>query len=69
MQGREEFPSCPVSVAIGGRYWHFETEGEANFAGNVVGLNTTIQPLDWESDVYGVFVQGTFRFGPYAAGG
>lgn len=61
--------SRDVSLAVGGRYWHFETSGHTHFEGNVVGMTASPQPLDWKSDIYGVFVQGTFRFGPYAAGG
>ena len=56
-----------VSFAIGGRYWHLETKGDAHFEGNVVG-GASPQPVEWKSDIYGVFVQGSFRFGPYVAG-
>ncbi len=56
-----------VSFAVGGRYWHFETKGDTHFEGNVVG-GASPQPVEWKSDIYGVFVQGSFRFGPYVAG-
>ena len=57
-----------VSFAIGGRYWHFETKGDTHFEANVVGCAASPQPVDWKSDIYGVFVQGSFKFGPYVAG-
>lgn len=57
--------SQDVKVAVGGRYWRMETGGLTHFEGNVVNTNSAAQPVDWTSEVYGVFVQGTFRFGPY----
>ncbi len=57
-----------VSFAVGGRYWHLETKGDTHFEGNVIGFTASPQPVEWKSDIYGVFVQGSFRFGPYAAG-
>ena len=57
-----------VSFAFGGRYWHLETRGDTHFEGNVIGTAASPQPVDWKSDIYGVFVQGSFKFGPYAAG-
>lgn len=57
-----------VSFAIGGRYWHLETRGDTHFEGSVVGFAGSPQPVEWKSDIYGVFVQGSFRFGPYVAG-
>ena len=56
------------SFAVGGRYWHFETKGDTHFEQSVVGGGASPQPVDWKSDIYGVFVQGSFKFGPYVAG-
>lgn len=57
-----------VSFGVGGRYWRMESSGFTHFEGNVVGQNASPQPLDWKTEIYGVFVQGSFKFGPYAAG-
>ena len=57
-----------VSFAVGGRYWHFETKGDTHFEGSVVGFAASPQPVEWKSDIYGVFAQGSFKFGPYVAG-
>lgn len=57
-----------VKVALGGRYWHMETSGDAHFEGNIAGGGGAPQPLDWKTDHYGIFVQGSFRFGPYPTG-
>ncbi len=54
-----------VSLAVGGRYWHMEASGQTHFEGNVVGTTTSPQPVNWSTDIYGVFVQGSFKFGPY----
>ncbi len=58
-----------VSVAVGGRYWRMDTNGNTHFEGNVVGVNALPQPVDWSVESYGVFVQGSFKFGPYPTGG
>ena len=57
-----------VNIAVGGRYWHLESSGNTHFEGHVVGTASSPQPVDWKSDIYGVFVQGSFKFGPYATG-
>jgi hypothetical protein len=44
------------------------TSGDTHFEGNVVGQVASPQPVDWKTDIFGVFVQGTFKFGPYPAG-
>src|SRR5690606_33112843 len=54
-----------VSIAVGGRYWRMETSGHTHFEGHVVGANAFPQPVDWKVESYGVFVQGSFKFGPY----
>jgi outer membrane protease len=58
-----------VSIAVGGRYWRMDTNGHTHFEGNVVGVNAFPQPVDWKVESYGVFVQGSFKFGPYPTGG
>jgi hypothetical protein len=50
-----------ISIGIGGRYWHMESKGDAHFE-DVGGVP---QPLDFKTNFYGVFVQGTYRFGPF----
>jgi hypothetical protein len=40
-----------------------------HFENRVVGVNSAAQPVDWKTEHMGVFVQGTFRFGPYMTGG
>ena len=58
-----------VSVAVGGRYWRMDANGHTHFENNVVGANAFPQPVDWTVESYGVFVQGSFKFGPYPTGG
>ena len=50
-----------ISVGVGGRYWHFESKGEAHFEESYV--NGVAQPLDFKANLYGVFVQGAYKFG------
>ncbi len=50
-----------VNFGVGGRYWHMQSKGSAHFE----DLGGTAQPLDFKADVYGVFVQGSYRFGPF----
>ncbi len=47
------------SVGLGGRYWHMQTQGEAHFE----DFGGSPQPLDFKLDIYGVFLQGSYRFG------
>jgi outer membrane protease len=49
-----------MSVGVGGRYWQMQSKGGANF--EVFG--GSLQPLDFKTKIYGVFVQGSYRFGP-----
>jgi outer membrane protease len=58
-----------VKIAVGGRYWRMETNGHTHFENHVVGVNASPQPVDWKVESYGVFVQGSFKFGPYPTGG
>jgi hypothetical protein len=57
-----------IDVAVGARYWHMATSGNTHFEGNVVGATASPQPVDWKTDILGVFVQGSFKFGPYPTG-
>jgi hypothetical protein len=50
-----------ISLGIGGRYWHMQSQGYAHFE----DFGGSPQPLDFKTDVYGVFVQGGYRFGPF----
>lgn len=50
-----------ISVGVGGRYWHLKSQGDSHFE-DVGGFP---QPLDFKADIYGVFVQGSYRFGPF----
>ena len=54
-----------ISVGVGGRYWHMEASGYAHFEDHVVGTVAAAQVLDWKTDHYGVFLQGTYTFGPF----
>lgn len=47
-----------VTVGVGGRYWHMETQGNADFSGS----GGTTQPLDFKVDLYGVYLQAGYRF-------
>jgi hypothetical protein len=49
------------SLGVGARYWQMETEGTAEFAGNVVGFVASSQPVKFETERYGLFVQGAYR--------
>jgi hypothetical protein len=55
-------------VAVGARYWRMASSGNTHFEGNVVGFAASPQPVDWKTDIFGVFVQGSFKFGPYPTG-
>jgi hypothetical protein len=56
-------------VTVGARYWHMAASGNTHFEGHVNGFTASPQPVDWKTDIFGVFVQGSFKFGPYPAGG
>jgi hypothetical protein len=55
-----------LSVGVGGRYWHMQTNGATHFEGHVVGFDAAPQPVAWKTDSYGVFVQTSLKFGPYS---
>ncbi len=52
-----------ASLGIGGRYWHMQTSGSAHFED--VAVDGVPQPVDWKTDIYGVFLQGSIKIGPY----
>jgi hypothetical protein len=54
-----------VSVGVGGRYWYMAATGNSHFEGHIVGEEAFPQPVDWKTDIYGVFVQASLKFGPY----
>lgn len=58
-----------VTFGVGGRYWRMDSDGHTHFENHIVGGGGSPQPVDWKTEHMGVFVQGTFRFGPYMTGG
>jgi hypothetical protein len=52
-----------ISLGVGGRYWHFQSKGSAHF--DALFTNGVAQPLDFHANLYGVFVQGSYRFGAF----
>jgi outer membrane protease len=57
-----------ASIGVGGRYWHMQTKGDTHFENAFVGGGGSPDPVNWKTDVYGVFVQAGFKFGPYPIG-
>jgi outer membrane protease len=57
-----------ASFGVGGRYWHMQTtEGHTHFENHVVTGTGLAQELRWSVDHYGIFLQGSIAFGPYAS--
>ena len=56
------------SIGIGARYWHMQANGNTDFQGNVVSETAFPQPVDWKTDIIGVFIQGSLKLGPYLLG-
>jgi hypothetical protein len=54
-----------LQLGVGGRYWHMQTDGSTQFEHVIVGwpILPVAQPLDFETTRYGVFAQGSYRFG------
>jgi hypothetical protein len=50
-----------ISVGVGGRYWHMQSRGNAHFE----DFGGSPQPLDFKTEHYGVFLQGSYHFGPF----
>lgn len=49
------------TFGVGGRYWHMETRGSADFASIVPGALP--QPVNFVTDRFGAYLQGAYRFG------
>jgi len=45
-----------------------DSKGLTHFEDHVVGYTAYPQPVDWKVENIGVFVQGSFKFGPYPTG-
>jgi outer membrane protease len=54
-----------ASVGVGARYWHLQTNGNSHFENLIVGEGGSPQPVSWKSDIYGAFVQASYKFGPF----
>ena len=52
------------NVGVGGRYWRLDTRGSGDLEQTVVGaVSPTSQPMHFTSERYGMFVQGSYKFG------
>lgn len=54
-----------ASIGVGARYWHMQANGDTHFENHVVDEDVGPQPSQWKTDIYGVFVQASLKFGPY----
>jgi hypothetical protein len=54
-----------ASIGVGARYWHMQANGVSHFENHIVGETAVAQPVAWKTDIYGVFLQGSLKFGPY----
>lgn len=51
------------SIGLGGRYWRFDARGNADLEQMIVGVtNPVSQPIEFVSERYGVFLQGSYKF-------
>jgi len=51
------------SIGLGGRYWRLESKGAGDLEQTVIGVtNPAAQPLNFITERYGAFVQGSYRF-------
>ena len=55
-----------ASIGVGARYWQMRTKGNTHFEDHIVGGIGSPQPVEWKTESYGVFVQGSLKFGPYS---
>ena len=53
-----------LSVGIGGRYWYMQTRGFTHFEDHVVAFTALPQVVEWKTQNFGVFLQGSLKFGP-----
>lgn len=53
------------NIGVGGRYWRFDApRGLGDLEQNVIGwTNPVSQPMTFTSERYGMFVQGSYKFG------
>ncbi len=58
-----------ISLGIGGRYWHMETKGNTHFEGHVTTGTGSPQPVNWKTDIAGVFIQANFKLDAYINSG
>jgi hypothetical protein len=49
-----------ITFGVGARYWHFQSQGYAHFE----DFGGSPQPLDFKADIYGGFLQASYRFAP-----
>ena len=50
---------------MGGRYWSMQTRGFTHFENHVVGFTALPQAVEWKTQNFGVFLQGSLKLGPY----
>jgi hypothetical protein len=51
------------TIGLGGRYWRIESKGAGDLEQMVIGVtNPAAQPLNFITERYGAFVQGSYRF-------
>jgi opacity protein-like surface antigen len=50
------------SLGVGGRYWRFDTRGNAHFENDIYGGAGGMQAIDFSTERYGAFVQGAFKY-------
>ena len=50
-----------VCLGAGVRYWSMQSKGYSHFE----AVGSSLQPLDFKANIYGVFLQGGYRFGPF----
>ena len=57
-----------ASVGVGARYWHLQTNGNSHFENDIVGEGGLPQPVAWKADIFGGFIQASYKFGPFPFG-
>ena len=53
------------SVGVGGRYWYMQTHGLTHFEDHVIGFTALPQVVEWKTQNFGIFLQGSMKLGPY----
>ena len=52
------------NIGVGGRYWRLDARGSGDLEQSVIGFtNPASQPMNFTSERYGAFVQGSYKFG------